>query len=271
MSAWSSKRCAALALPFVAACFFDPQSDLDRAALKIDVGGIMSGVALLHVVVAGEAGEEHTINPEVSGASAVTLFVTKLASRRFAVQVEARDAKGKVLQCRRVLGVQDEDDEGEREPTEVLVGFEPEDAGPCDTVAGCLGAEPPIEVCNGEDDDCNGVADDGLGEFRAGIGACACEVPACAGGEPETCEPGAPAPAEVCNGQDDDCDGDLPEAEQDQDGDGFMACAPCSSGSLRSCGDCDDHDPERAPGRPEVCDGKDNDCSGFIDDGISCP
>ena len=42
----------------------------------------------------------------------------------------------------------------------------------------------------------------------------------------------------------------------DGDGDGFGICA----------GDCDDDDDTIYPGAPELCDGKDNDCNGIIDD-----
>jgi len=44
----------------------------------------------------------------------------------------------------------------------------------------------------------------------------------------------------------------------DSDGDGASTCD----------GDCDDGDPERAPGGDEVCDGKDNNCDGRVDEGF---
>ncbi len=61
----------------------------------------------------------------------------------------------------------------------------------------------------------------------------------------------APGGAEVCDGQDNDCDGAIPGDEVDGDGDGVLACA-----------ECDDGDAANYPGNAEACDGQDNDCDG---------
>ena len=62
--------------------------------------------------------------------------------------------------------------------------------------------------------------------------------------------------AEVCNGRDDNCDGDVDEGF-DADTDGYSTCA----------GDCDDSDGAVNPGASEVCDDIDNDCDEAVDEG----
>jgi hypothetical protein len=59
---------------------------------------------------------------------------------------------------------------------------------------------------------------------------------------------------ESCNGEDDDCRGDLPLDEHDDDNDGYMICE----------GDCDDLSAAFSPSAPELCNGFDNDCDGVL-------
>ena len=89
-----------------------------------------------------------------------------------------------------------------------------------------------------------------------------------------------PAVSETCDGLDDDCDGATDEDDAadatlwypDGDGDGFgtdgetqRSCgAPL--GYAAETGDCDDIDATINPGEREACDGRDEDCSGTVDD-----
>ncbi|MEC8381074.1 MAG: MopE-related protein [Myxococcota bacterium] len=88
-----------------------------------------------------------------------------------------------------------------------------------------------------------------------------------------------PGANEVCDGRDNDCDGQIDEDSidasiwyEDKDSDGYGADAydalSCDrpEGYVEVAGDCDDEDPEVNPNAPEVCDTKDNDCDGYIDD-----
>jgi len=88
--------------------------------------------------------------------------------------------------------------------------------------------------------------------------------------------PGAP---EICDGKDNDCDGQIDEEVKttyyrDADGDGFgdasnsiQDCA-IPAGYVSNSTDCDDADNSVYPNAPEICDGKDNNCDGQIDEGV---
>ncbi len=79
---------------------------------------------------------------------------------------------------------------------------------------------------------------------------------------------------EVCDGIDNDCDGQvdegLPQQFADNDGDGFgdpnvpVVCG--TSGAVTNQLDCDDSDPAANPSVPEVCNGIDDDCDGEVDE-----
>ncbi len=72
--------------------------------------------------------------------------------------------------------------------------------------------------------------------------------------------------AEVCNGEDDDCDGDIDEGE-----DGGPLVRSCPSNPCGGIETCEDGRWGRCsvpPPSEEVCDGADNDCDGAIDEGL---
>ena len=137
----------------------------------------------------------------------------------------------------------------------------------CDAEAGQAG----IERCNGGDDDCDGFVDEGLligTPCRVGVGTCetlgerVCSVE---GGT--TCDARPPAPGpEVCDGEDDDCDGHTDE--------GLADLGPCATGQpgvcavgRRTCQAAVAVCVQSQQGIPESCDGADNDCDGNVDEG----
>jgi len=88
-----------------------------------------------------------------------------------------------------------------------------------------------------------------------------------------------PGNIEVCDGFDNNCDGNIDEAlgmayYLDNDGDGFgdmnfaiFTCMPPNNYVTNDL-DCDDSDPNNFPGNTEVCDGLDNNCDGIVDEGL---
>jgi hypothetical protein len=141
---------------------------------------------------------------------------------------------------------------------------------------------PGQEVCNGEDDDCDGSIDEGaLPSVGLPCGSgCGAGVVACVAGE-LTC--GATAgSSEVCNGEDDDCDGEVDELPMPGVGE---RCYPYASGctlgggcagecalGIQECSTAGTSVCVGAKGpRSEVCNLRDDDCDGVVDDLAACP
>lgn len=146
------------------------------------------------------------------------------------------------------------------------------------------------EVCDDVDNDCNGDVDDGVGTIwyidgdNDGVGDIAgfvysCNQPFGYAADYGDCDdinsmvyPDAP---EYCDGEDNDCDGDVDESGalneltwyQDADGDGFgdlgAAMMSCDQplGFVANSADCDDMYGSIYPAAPDLCDGLVNDCA----------
>jgi hypothetical protein len=90
-----------------------------------------------------------------------------------------------------------------------------------------------------------------------------------------------PGATEICDGLDNDCDGQIDEgvlstfyADTDNDGYGNAAQSlqSCTlpSGYVSNDTDCNDDDASIYPGSPEICDGADNDCDSQTDEDNVC-
>jgi hypothetical protein len=79
---------------------------------------------------------------------------------------------------------------------------------------------------------------------------------------------------DICDGYDNDCDGIIDDGPySDHDGDGYTFCGKvdANSGQLVDV-DCNDNDKTIYPGGHEVCNGKDDNCDGIIDNPLLvCP
>jgi hypothetical protein len=150
------------------------------------------------------------------------------------------------------------------------------------------------EVCDDVDNNCAGGVDDGLlfvdyvvdedndNYFVTGSLLSSCSDPGApyrplttqlqAGDCDDTSESVHPTAPELCDDLDNDCSSSTAiDFSCDVDNDNYCTsvpngatCSACPNGG----GDCDDTDNTSFPGGTEVCDGRDNDCDGAVDDGL---
>ena len=127
------------------------------------------------------------------------------------------------------------------------------------------------EICDGVDNDCDGTTDNDIpgtgGACSTGFpGVCSPGTISCQGGAID-CFPLVPASNEVCDGLDNDCDGQTDESNPGGGGACVTGqpglCSPgtviCTNGALVCT--------PNVASAPETCDGLDNNCDGQTDEG----
>ena len=171
----------------------------------------------------------------------------------------------------------------------------------------CDAKPPAAELCNAKDDDCDGLVDEEAGGDPCYVenenGSCLGAY-ICFDGE-LTCDAPVPAP-EACDGKDNNCNGTIDEGfpdsdldgmadclENDKDGDGVVdiedncqfvpnpeqddfdlddkgdVCDKDDDNDLvKDELDCKPLDPDVNPNATEICNSKDDDCDGLIDEGF---
>ena len=191
----------------------------------------------------------------------------------------------------------DGDTWGSGESTLYCVGAEPAGwvnrDGDCDDVSN-LRFPGRAEQCDSLDNDCDGDVDesltrtffadvdgDGFGDATSPATYCPEAAPAGYVVSSTDCQPENPVvfpgAIELCDGIDNDCDVAIDEQTvsiyPDVDGDGFgrtsgefLGCPPAGERWVTTNGDCDDSVATTYPGAVEICDARDSDCDGRVDE-----
>jgi hypothetical protein len=131
----------------------------------------------------------------------------------------------------------------------------------------CTGTGPSTETCNNVDDDCDGVIDGLVRACGSDVGACQAGAQVCTGGAFGTCTGAIGPTTELCNGTDDDCDGEVDEGNPGGGGTCGSALGECLPGTLACAGGMLVCTGGRSAA-PESCNGRDDDCDGSVDDGV---
>ncbi len=125
----------------------------------------------------------------------------------------------------------------------------------------CVGAKTPTaETCNGLDDDCDGTTDEGVGNSCVDYSTCKAHT---------SCAACAAKPAEVCDNKDNDCNGKIDDKVAGMGKACGSDVGECKAGSTACVGGKEICWGGTGP-TMEVCDCKDNNCNGKIDDNATC-